>query len=133
MNVSVGANGRDVRAAGGGATLTSAGQRCCTEQQSGRNRPYPVPGSSDADGVRASQFQRAVQGINSDRHLGCPTLVHHIRGRYHATRTAKWTRTRFFEYIRTITAYRVFPGWTTLTQTLIDSKPRPNIEAQITK
>jgi len=46
-------------------------------------------------------------------------------------RTAKRARTRFFEHIRTITAYLVFPDWQTLMQTLIDSKPPPNIEAQI--
>ena len=48
-------------------------------------------------------------------------------------RTAKRARTRFFEHIRTITAYLVFPGWATLMQTLIDSKPPPNIAAQVTK
>jgi len=48
-------------------------------------------------------------------------------------RTAKRARTRFFEHIRTITAYLVFPDWTTLMQTLINSKPPPNIEAQTTK
>jgi len=51
----------------------------------------------------------------------------------HAARTAKRARTRFFEHIRTITAYLVFPDWTTLMQTLINSKPPPNIEAQNTK
>jgi len=48
-------------------------------------------------------------------------------------RTAKRTRTRFFEHIRTITAYLVFPDWATLMQTLIDSKPPPDIAAQVTK
>jgi hypothetical protein len=46
-------------------------------------------------------------------------------------RTAKRARTRFFEHIRTITAYLVFPDWTTLMQTLIDSKPPPHVEAQL--
>ncbi len=46
--------------------------------------------------------------------------------------TAKRARTRFFEHIRTITAYLVFPDWQTLMQTLIDSKPPPEIEAQVT-
>ncbi len=46
-------------------------------------------------------------------------------------RTAKRARTRFFEHIRTITAYLVFPDWQTLMQTLIDSKPPPDIAAQI--
>jgi len=48
-------------------------------------------------------------------------------------RTAKRARTRFFEHIRTITAYLVFPNWTTLMQTLIDSKPPPHVEAQLTR
>ena len=47
-------------------------------------------------------------------------------------RAAKRARTRFFEHIRIITAYLVFPNWKTLMQTLIDSKPPPDIAAQIT-
>jgi hypothetical protein len=46
-------------------------------------------------------------------------------------RTAKRARTRFFEHIRTITAYLVFPNWKTLMQTLIDSKPPPYANAQV--
>ena len=46
-------------------------------------------------------------------------------------RAAKRARSRFFEHIRTITAYLVFPDWTTLMQTLIDSKPPPSVEAQV--
>ncbi len=48
-------------------------------------------------------------------------------------RTAKRARKRFFEHLRTITAYLVFPNWDTLMQTLIDSKPPPDIEAQIAR
>jgi len=48
-------------------------------------------------------------------------------------RTPKRARTCFFEHIRTITAYLVFPDWTTLMQTLIDSKPPPHVEAQLTR
>jgi MGT family glycosyltransferase len=36
-------------------------------------------------------------------------------------RAAERARTRFFEHIRIITAYLVFPDWTALMQTLIDS------------
>jgi hypothetical protein len=46
-------------------------------------------------------------------------------------RLAKRARRRLFEHIRTITAYLVFPDWKTLMQTLIDSKPPPEIEAQL--
>ena len=46
-------------------------------------------------------------------------------------RTAKRARKRFFEHIRTITAYLVFPSWDVLFQTHIDSKPPPEIEAQM--
>jgi len=48
-------------------------------------------------------------------------------------RTAKRARARFFEHIRTITAYLVFPDWATLMQTLVDSKPPPDIEAQVAR
>jgi hypothetical protein len=46
-------------------------------------------------------------------------------------RQAKRARKRFFEHIRTITAYLVFPNWDTLMTTLINSKPPPEIERQI--
>jgi hypothetical protein len=46
-------------------------------------------------------------------------------------RQARRARKRFFEHIRTITAYLVFPSWETLMTTLIASKPPPEIEKQI--
>jgi hypothetical protein len=48
-------------------------------------------------------------------------------------RLAKRARKRLFEHIRTITAYLVFPSWDTLMRTLIESKPPPEIEAQIAR
>jgi hypothetical protein len=48
-----------------------------------------------------------------------------------AARTAKRARKRLFEHIRTICAYLVFPSWNTLMRTLIDSRPPPEIQAQI--
>ena len=48
-------------------------------------------------------------------------------------RLAKRSRRRLFEHIRTITAYLVFPDWQTFMKTLIDSKPPPEIEAQISR
>ena len=46
-------------------------------------------------------------------------------------RQAKHARKRFFEHIRTITAYLVFPNWEILMTTLIKSKPPPELEKQI--
>ena len=48
-------------------------------------------------------------------------------------REAKRARKRFFEHIRTITAYLVFPNWQTLMITLIKSKPPPEIAKQMTQ
>ena len=45
-------------------------------------------------------------------------------------RIAERARERFYEHIRTITACLVFPDWNTLLQTLIDSKPPPESQAQ---
>jgi hypothetical protein len=50
---------------------------------------------------------------------------------WNEARQAKRARKRFFEHIRTITAYLVFPDWKTLMITLIKSKPPPEIESQI--
>jgi hypothetical protein len=46
-------------------------------------------------------------------------------------RETKRARRRFFEHIHTITAYLDFPDWRTLMETLITSKPPPEIEKQI--
>jgi hypothetical protein len=43
-------------------------------------------------------------------------------------RSAKGSRKRFFEHIRTITAYLVFPSWTALLETLISCKPPPDLQ-----
>lgn len=59
------------------------------------------------------------------------TVCDCLEARWTAARQAKRARKRFFEHIRTITAYLVFPDWMTLMQTLIDSKPPPEIEAQL--
>jgi hypothetical protein len=61
------------------------------------------------------------------------TVCDCLEQRWTAARTAKRARTRFFEHIRTLTAYLVFPDWATLMQTLIDSKPPPHVEAQLAR
>jgi len=43
-------------------------------------------------------------------------------------RDKKGSRKRFFEHIRTITAYLVFPTWHTLLETLLTSKPPPDLQ-----
>jgi len=42
-------------------------------------------------------------------------------------RDAKHARKRLFEHIRTITAYIIFPDWQTFLETLITSKPPPEL------
>src|SRR3954471_14172372 len=37
--------------------------------------PLPRPGSGDADGLRASQLQHAVQDLDRHVHLSRPTLI----------------------------------------------------------
>jgi hypothetical protein len=59
-------------------------------------------------------------------HTVCDCLEH----LWTAARQAKRARKRFFEHIRTITAYLVFPNWQTLMTTLIKSRPPPEIESQ---
>jgi hypothetical protein len=49
--------------------------RCCMDQWERRTHPYPVLGSCDADGLRASQLQHAVEGVDGNLHLGRPTLI----------------------------------------------------------
>jgi hypothetical protein len=46
-------------------------------------------------------------------------------------REAKRARTRFFQHIQTLTAYLVFPSWAVLMNSLINSKPPPEIERQV--
>ena len=45
------------------------------DQGCGRNAPYPVLGLCDADGLRASPLQHAVQDLDGDVHLSRPTLL----------------------------------------------------------
>lgn len=59
------------------------------------------------------------------------TICDCLEDQWIKARQAKRARKRLFEHIRTITAYLVFPDWQTLMQTLIDSKPPPEIEAQL--
>ncbi len=63
----------------------------------------------------------------------CLTVCDYLETIWIQARTAKRARKRFFEHLRTITAYLVFPDWNTLMQTLVDSKPPPEIEAQIAR
>ena len=45
-------------------------------------------------------------------------------------RKLKHSRNRLFEHIRTLTVYLVFPSWKSLMNTLIDSKPPPELLTQ---
>jgi len=46
-------------------------------------------------------------------------------------RAAKGARKRFFEHIRTLTAYLVFPSWAALWNTLIAGKPPPDLKKMV--
>ena len=48
---------------------------CCTDGPSGRVEPFLRSGSRDADVLRASEAQHAVQHVGGDGHLGVLTLV----------------------------------------------------------
>src|SRR4051812_44515228 len=66
----------NLRSYSSGGTVNLGGAwPCCMDQGCGRNAPSPVRGSCDADGLRASQLQHAVQDRDADVHLGCLTLV----------------------------------------------------------
>src|SRR3954470_9697251 len=42
---------------------------CCMDRRYGRTEPRPIPGSHDADVLRASQLQHSVQHADGDGHL----------------------------------------------------------------
>src|SRR3954471_14884314 len=48
-----------------GLTLKAVFRSCCMDQGWGRNDPSPVLGSCDADGLRASQLQHAVERVDA--------------------------------------------------------------------
>ena len=48
---------------------------CCIDQWKGRTHPYPVRGHAMRTELRASKLQHAVQRMDGNLHLGCPTLV----------------------------------------------------------
>jgi hypothetical protein len=54
------------------------------------------------------------------------TVCDCIEDRWIHARQAKRARKRFFEHIRTITAYLIFPSWDVLMTTLIESRPPPD-------
>ena len=58
------------------------------------------------------------------------TICDIAEARWRKAREKKGTRKRLFEHIRTITAYLVFPNWTAFLETLITSKPPPEMQNQ---
>jgi hypothetical protein len=57
------------------AMLSRIEAACCTGRRSGCIEPYPCSGSCQADVLRASEVQHAVQHVGGDRHLGRLTPV----------------------------------------------------------
>jgi hypothetical protein len=60
---------------GGVLTILSPCMALLHGSMGGSRNPQPRLGSSDADGVRASQLQHPVQDMNGDADLGRPTLI----------------------------------------------------------
>ena len=58
------------------------------------------------------------------------TICDIAEARWRKAREAKGSRARFFEHLRTISAYLVFPTWAVFLQTLITSKPPPELQNQ---
>ena len=56
------------------------------------------------------------------------TLCDSLDTLWQEARRAKGARKRFFEHLRTITAYLVFPSWHALLNTLIACKPPPDLQ-----
>jgi Transposase DDE domain len=60
------------------------------------------------------------------------TVCDCLEGLWRKAREIKRARVRFFEHIRTLSAYLVFPSWKILMETLISSKPPPKLQKMIT-
>src|SRR5215217_2267441 len=58
-----------VKIAGKKHWLWRAVAPCCTDRRCGRTEPYPCSGLCDADVLRASQLQHAVQHVGHDGYL----------------------------------------------------------------
>ena len=58
------------------------------------------------------------------------TVCDILEARWRDARNAKGSRKRFFEHIRTLSAYLVFPSWAVFLETLIASKPPPQLQIQ---
>ena len=56
------------------------------------------------------------------------TVADCVDDHWKAARAAKGSRKRFFEHIRTLTVYLVFPSWNDLLDTLISAKPPPALK-----
>ncbi len=58
-----------------GTEFYCEGPPCCMARGCGRTAPYPDLGSCEADVLRASELEYAVQHGNGDGHLGCLTAI----------------------------------------------------------
>jgi hypothetical protein len=56
------------------------------------------------------------------------TVADCVDDAWKTARAAKGSRKRFFEHIRTLTVYLVFPSWAALLETLIACKPPPDLQ-----
>jgi len=68
------------RSLDGGSHLA---EHCCMGRQGGRNSPDSVPGLGDADGVRASKLQHAVDGCGTGETVSKRPRRNHARPSRH--------------------------------------------------
>lgn len=62
--------------------------------------------------------------------FACHCVCDILEAKWIAARKAKGSRSRFFEHLRTLSAYIVFPSWDIFLETLIASKPPPQLQNQ---
>ena len=79
---------------------------------------------------RAQLRPRQGEPVSLARHLEplclrLPRIVRKPRNRWEKARDILGSRQRFFEHLRTITSYLVFPSWSALVRTLRTGQPPP--------
>jgi hypothetical protein len=96
-----------------------------------KNNGYHLEHNSGHGKQNLAMLSAAMNMLAFAIHTACHAACDCLEDPWVKAREAKGARQRFFEHIRTITAYLIFADWQTLLTTLITSKPPPEIEKQI--